>query len=141
MSQIPLNSIPGNAIDTNSTGQFTPPFVRFIQLMLSSINLANAAVSAQVITGAISGGTVVINQTTLFLYFASAGGLGSYSVQFPPSPTDGSVVTIKSNQAITTLTLSCPTPDSILDPVTTLAAKGFVKYTYILSLNLWVRTG
>lgn len=140
MSQIPLNSIPGNPID-QGTGQFTPPFVRFIQSMLSSINLANAAVSAQVVSGAVSGGAVVINQTTLLLYFASPGGLGSYSVGFPPSPVDGSVVTIKSNQVITTLSLSCPTPDTILDPVITLAARGFVKYTYILSQNLWVRTG
>ena len=139
MSQIPLNSIPGNPIDVG-TGNFTAPFVRFIQLVLGNVNLANAAVTNQTVV-AVNGGTATINSTATLLYLTPAGTISTYTAVFPPSATDGTVVTIKTTQTITTLTLSVASPVTILDPVTTLAAKAFVKYTYLLSSNIWIRTG
>lgn len=138
MSQISLNSVPAEPIDLG-TGNFTPPFTRFINALLISVNLANAAVTSQVIVP-VSGGSIIVNNTALFIYLNGSSATGSYTIGFPPSPIDGSQMTIKTKSTITTLSLITSTPDTILDPVTTLAALGFVKYTYLLSQNLWVRS-
>lgn len=71
-----------------------------------------------------------------------AGTLASLICNFPPAAQayEGQKVTIKTTQTITTLTLASA-GGSFLDPVTTLAANGFVTYAFLFASNIWFRVG
>jgi len=141
MSQIPVNSVPTETVEMilgTDRGKFSSPFIRFFQDVLRRVNLWSAVVSTQVVNDPIPA-TIVMNATTGLIYLKPVGVVAALTVTFPDLPQDGLIVTIKTTQSITALTLATTSPIVILDPVTTLAANGVVRYLYVLSENQWIR--
>jgi hypothetical protein len=135
MTQIPLNTIPQDFIE-KGTERVSLSALKFFQLLLRRVNLRDAANSAAIYTP-ISGDSITVNITNTFIFLQPNGVLGSLTVIFPAEALDTTEVAIKTTESITSLTLSAT---NILDPITTLATNGYVKYTYILSEQLWVKT-
>ena len=69
-----------------------------------------------------------------------AGTLATGTITMPASPVDGMTITFSSSQAITALTVSANTGQSIVSAVTTLAAGGGAKYLYRSTNTTWYRT-
>jgi len=64
--------------------------------------------------------------------------LAAGTIYLPTSPTNGQIVKIASNNAITTLTLTANT-GTILGKITTLAANSHVSYQYVAGPSKWFR--
>jgi hypothetical protein len=64
--------------------------------------------------------------------------LATGTVYLPTSPTDGQIVKIAANNAITALTLTANT-GTVLGKVTTLAANSHVSYQYVAGPSKWFR--
>lgn len=138
MTQIPLNTVPQDFIEPG-TSRVSLSALKFLQFILRRVNLRDAEVGAYVYTP-VNGDVLTINLTNTFLYLNPVGSLTSLTVNFPENPQEGTGVVLKTSQSISGLVLVPATPATILDTITTLAANGYVKYTYILSEQLWVKT-
>lgn len=73
--------------------------------------------------------------------FNPAGLLATGTIIMPASPTDGATVKFSSSQAITSLTCSANTGQSIVNAITTFVAGGFASYLYRAANNAWYRIG
>jgi hypothetical protein len=69
-----------------------------------------------------------------------AGPLATLTINFPVTPIDGQEITIKTSQALTSLTLS-GNGKTMFDGVTTMAVNAFVTYKYYAGATLWYRKG
>lgn len=141
--QIPLDPMLTAPIEEDmitKVKRFSDSASRYFQQLTRAVNNYLGATTAQVIIP-LSADVITINPTAATVYLKPAGAIGSLSIIFPLKPQDGLDVTIKTTQTITTLTLTATTPNTILDPITTLAANGYVVYRFILSQNIWIRIG
>jgi hypothetical protein len=66
-----------------------------------------------------------------------AGTLASGTITFPTTPIDGQTLRIASSQIITALTLSAPAGQTILGPITTIAANGHASWQYVAAIQTW----
>lgn len=78
---------------------------------------------------------------TQVLLMNPAGTLLTGTITMPANPSDGMTITFSSSQAITTLTVSANTGQSILNPLTTLALGGSASYMYRLASTTWHKVG
>lgn len=88
-----------------------------------------------------TGFSVTVDPGTDALVLNPAGTLATGTVVFPLNPEDGDRLRIATTQTVTALTLTAGTGDTIVNPVTTLAANGFVQFLYQLSSRKWFRIG
>lgn len=88
-----------------------------------------------------TGFAITIGNTVGRLLLDPAGTLATGTITMPATPLDGQVVKIASTQAITALTLSPNTGQTIPTPLMTLIAGGSAEYTYVLSQTKWIKTG
>lgn len=84
-----------------------------------------------------TGFTATVNSTLLLDSVAT---LSTGTVYFPNTPTNGQVIKIASNNAVTTLTLTANT-GTILGRATSLSANSFVSYQYVSGPQKWFRIG
>lgn len=68
-----------------------------------------------------------------------AGTLATGTVKMPASAIDGMTVTVSCTQIITALTLSANTGQSVVNPVTTLAAGATSSYLYRATNTTWYK--
>lgn len=74
-----------------------------------------------------------------FLILDPAGALLAGTVTMPASPSDGQTLRVSSSQAITTLTVTPNSGQSVSAPLTALAAGGCFGYIYRASNTTWYR--
>ena len=86
-----------------------------------------------------SGGTSTMTVAQSILVINASGGLSTYNVVFPPTSIDGKVISIFTNQTISTLTLSTSNGATINGNVTSLSANNDVDYVYDLATTTWYR--
>jgi len=70
-----------------------------------------------------------------------AGTLAAGTITMPAAPKDGQLCRIASTQAVTALTHSPNTGQTLKGALTTIAANGFAEYTYRSANTTWYRTG
>lgn len=75
------------------------------------------------------------------LVLEPAGVIATLTVTMAAAPKDGETVIISTTQTITALTLSPNGGQTIVNPVTALAANAFVRYLYRASSSKWYRIG
>ena len=85
-----------------------------------------------------TGQNITLATTFTYHILIPAGALAALTLTFPAAPIDGQELFVKSTQTITALTLA-GNGKTILDPVTTLAALGSVRFKYLGSNNLWYK--
>ncbi len=88
-----------------------------------------------------AGFAITAGNATGRLILDPAGTLASGTITMPAAPKDGQVFRFSSSQAITALTLTPNSGQSIIGALNTLAANGFAEYTYRNSNSTWYRTG
>ena len=71
------------------------------------------------------------------LLLKPAGTLATGTITFPTTPIDGQTLRIASSQIVTALTLSAPAGQTILGPITTIAANGHATWQYVASISTW----
>ena len=84
-----------------------------------------------------TGFTTTVSNTLLI---DSISTLATGTVYLPNAPTDGQVVKIAANNAVTALTLTANV-GTILGPATTLSANTFVTYQYVAGPQKWFKIG
>jgi hypothetical protein len=86
---------------------------------------------------ATTGGSTTINNGANYLVLNPSGTLATYSVTMPASPSDGQPVTITSSQAITALTISPNSGQTITNPITTLVQGSATRFIYVATDTNW----
>jgi hypothetical protein len=87
----------------------------------------------------LTGFSVQVPNGATSLLLNPAGTLAAGTIIFPTVPMDGQWLTIASSQTITALTLTAPAGQTILSPITTLAANSNAKWQYVASVATWFR--
>jgi hypothetical protein len=89
----------------------------------------------------VSGFSIAIADVCGRLILEPTGTLASGSITMPANPKDGQLCRIASTQTITTLTLLPAAGQAIAGALNSIAANGFVEYSYVASAAKWFRTG
>lgn len=91
-------------------------------------------------TGVLDGQNLVVNNNVSDLIIIPAATLTALTITLPSAPIDGQELSIKTTQAITTLTLS-GNGRGMIDTLTTLAASGYATFKFLGVSNSWYRKG
>lgn len=102
----------------------------------TTLNAAQA-LGYQRVASATSAGSTTINNNISVLVLHAAGTLTTYTVTMPATPIDGQAMYITSNAAITSLTLSPNTSQSIVGAPSTLALGGGINYIWVNTDSTW----
>ena len=112
--------------------------------LLELLTSQAAGVVTQYAAPGASGFSVTISPpvagTSMFLLLSPGGAYAAGTIVLP-SAIDGQEIAIHSRQAVTTLTVTPATGDSLSGSPTTIAAGGFFKLRYDGVLDLWCRVG
>lgn len=91
----------------------------------------------QRVASATNAGSTTMNDHTTTLILKAAGTLTTYTVTLPPTPKDGQIAKITSNQIISTLTVSPNSGQTVTGGTVTFAAAGSVGYIYVTADTNW----
>jgi len=84
-----------------------------------------------------TGFNITVANTTRFLILEPAGGLASGTITMPASPVTGQVVSLLSTKAVTSLTHSPNTGQTLLSPITSMTAQGRYAWIYYAPTTTW----
>lgn len=87
----------------------------------------------------VTGFSYIVPSGVVGTIFTPAGTLLTGTITMPASPVDGMTITLSSMQAITTITLSPNTGQSILSAITTFALGASASYIFRSSNTTWHR--
>jgi hypothetical protein len=97
--------------------------------------------SGYVYTAPVTGFNSTIQNATSQYIMNPTGTLATGTLIMPSAPIDGQELTIACTQAITSLTMSANTGQTLKGALTTIAANGFAQWRYIAIPALWIRVG
>lgn len=126
-------SVSGGTIDGAAVGGSTPAAGNFTNVGYSGVEI-NTGFNVQ---SPSTGFNITVGAGIGLQLLSPAGTLLAGTVKMPAAPVNGQVLRIKTTQAITTLTLSPNTGQSLLGAIPTLALGGGIECIYQTSNTTW----
>jgi hypothetical protein len=137
VAQVRANSVPkGTSANTTDRGPVWSDGTNWVVASTVNVSGSDASVSYQV---PLTGFSITVAAGVLTLNIEPAGTLASGAVIMPATPYDNQPITVMSTQAITALTVSPNSGQTLKGAPTSMAANSSFEYRYKASNATWYR--